>query len=458
VSFKSIFFGKSDAKKEKYLLIDAFYDEGYVNKLVNQDKYLVLGPKGSGKSALAYKILLDSVNDLSFVKIDDLSDFEYNLFSEIIHSKEDNEIKYPINWEVILFIALLDSFSKDDTCTNSEGIPVKTLIEHLKKNGILPCKNLSDLVKTTSKKSKIGLQFDGLTAAKSTDEKPKDVDIRTLLTTMREVCYSVNVENKHIIIIDDLDYVLIDRKRQLEAISALIYAADKINTNLYDNDVDAKIIILCRTDLFNKLKITNSVKIKRDSGILLNWYNDTKNPENTNLYKLVNKRAEHSLKRNVDIFNEFIPKEVYHEPTVKTILDHTRHIPRDIIELLNSIQQSTEEGKNPDRDSVLNGIRSYSIEYFIDEIRNELTWFVKDEHRENFFKLLASVGKSQFTYNELIEKQKEDSRYQNLNIDDLLDAFYECSAIGNFKRGAHYTNDQTFFKYRIRTGIKSISS
>ena len=46
LDFKSIDFGKADAMNEKDLLVDGFLDtEGYIDKILNKDKYFVIGQK-----------------------------------------------------------------------------------------------------------------------------------------------------------------------------------------------------------------------------------------------------------------------------------------------------------------------------------------------------------------------------------------------------------------------------
>ena len=68
---------------------------------------------------------------------------------------------------------------------------------------------------------------------------------------------------------------------------------------------------------------TNKNKIRQDYAIVLNWYQDVKDVSSTNLVRLINLRAKTSLKRDVNVFDEFLPEETREgDPTVKTLLDN----------------------------------------------------------------------------------------------------------------------------------------
>ena len=61
--FKDIEFGMAAAENEKsfkpHLLLEGFLDTyGYINEIRDGHKFLVLGPKGSGKSAIGSKLEL----------------------------------------------------------------------------------------------------------------------------------------------------------------------------------------------------------------------------------------------------------------------------------------------------------------------------------------------------------------------------------------------------------------
>jgi len=435
--FKDIEFGMAAAENEcaykPDLLIDGFLDAyGYINDLINGYKFLVLGPKGSGKSAIGYKIELLSDNKELFVQTCSLEDFPYNSFSGLIPGGEAPEIKYPSHWELLLLIALSQSFLRDKECISTGNVDIKRLATQFRDLGIISGKSiLSDIVKTTTKNEfKIELPKI-LTYAHSSEKQMDNTNIKQLLSSLQEAVFSIKNSAKHFIIIDGLDRVLTKREGQYKSLTALIYEADQINNKFRKNGVKAKVILLCRSDLFEKLSGPDLNKIKRDMGLTLNWYQTTKDIKKTNLVKLLNLRAKNSLDLpEIDIFEAFMPEYVTTgKPTTKHIFDFTRRTPRDIIQLLNEIQKQT-KGTTPKIEDIEDGLDSYSKEHFTKEIRDELAGYLEYWEIELSFKLLGKLSSYRFTYQMLDKKKNGDDEFKDLDLKKILRLLYECGAIG----------------------------
>jgi hypothetical protein len=84
--FADIEFGFADAEKESAqnpdLLLFAFFDDSHiVDKALKGSPFLLLGYKGSGKTAIAERANLLASSDPSlFVKVEQLADFSYTDF------------------------------------------------------------------------------------------------------------------------------------------------------------------------------------------------------------------------------------------------------------------------------------------------------------------------------------------------------------------------------------------
>jgi len=316
-------------------------------------------------------------------------------------------------------------------------------MEAFKNLGILPTEDLTQIIKkTTHRTFKAGLK-DLLSVNRSSKNEEIPFDMKKLFSTLQELCYSLKMDSKHFIIIDGLDDVLTQREKQYTSLSALILAADRMNEKFKSKQVKAKIVVLCRTDLFDKLSGPNNNKIKRDSGITLDWFQDVKDLKSTNLIKLINLRAKISLNRDVDVFEEFLPDEVSYASTIRVLLDNTRHTPRDIIQLLNKIQKHTRKD-NPSKANILNAIRTYSTDYFVGEIKDELEGFLQMDERENTIQILGTNGKAHFNISELEKIKNKNERFKSLELTKILTVLFNCGAIGNTD------NNYVTFKYRNR--------
>ena len=446
MTFKEITFGKSAAEKEApQLLIDGFLDSyGYIDKMIDEPNFLVLGPKGSGKSAIGVRLqLISNTRNDFFVEKFNLEDLPFKPFSKIIPSKEAREIKFQNDWEYVLLVALLNSILKDDDFLDKNP-SMNDIMDLLKNVGLLPSQNLTQIVKTSTSKS-LGLKAHFLSGELTSDTEKVPFNISTLFETLKDVCYSMNISSKHFIIIDGLDDVLtIDQQeRQYTLLGTLILVADRMNTKFENNAIPAKIIILCRTELYDKLPGSNNNKIKQDSAIMLNWYygDDAKS---SNLINLINLRASNSLKRKVEVFEDFFPQTItrYNKNTLKHLLHYTRHTPRDIIELMNYIQQYT-KNDNPTEDDIWNGIKEYSTSYFLGEIRDELNGFLTTYQIDQTIRLIGSMRIAKFQKSDLDKKIISTKGFLLLDLDKILDLLFDCSAIGNM-------DEDDFFCYKYR--------
>lgn len=457
--FQNIKFGQADAENEMLyhpdLLLEGYLDaNGYIEKLLSSSScFLVIGPKGSGKSALGSKIALMSKDrDDLFVKQYTLRDFPYQNFDQLIPSKEAPQTRYPVNWEFILRTAVLNSINQDSAATSSIVTLKKTLAVFSKLGLLLDDVDLGNIVKTATKKEfevnvphilRIKIEEDGKLKKKKIME--------TINDGIKKLCGSIKTPNQHIIIIDGLDDVLTSRDKQVLSLSALFLGADRVNKDFQKTGSKIKIVLLCRRDLLDKIKDPNLNKIVTDSGIYLDWYQDVRDVTATNLVKLINHRAKVSLKRDVDVFIEFFPEDFIkddpsnHTITLKKLLNNTRHSPRDIIQLMNKIQLHV-TGNYVTSDNIKNGIRTYSYEYFKNEITDELVGFLTNEEIDLTFELLSSFGKANFTIDEIKVKIDADERFKKLDIRKIFSILYDCNAIGNSSKETTYLS----WKYRNR--------
>ena len=457
--FGDIVFGLAAAEEERStnpsLLLDGFLDDfGFVKQVREGNKFVILGPKGSGKSAIASRIqLLVNREEGFFVRSYQLGSFPFDAFKEVVPGREAPEIRYPTNWEFLLHVALVESLSADSKC-QTDGHPTLSLIaEALRTLGLMPGKDLTQIVKhTSSREFKVAIP-QVLEARLGSEKELGSRDVKTLYATLSDTCRRARPSGRHLIFIDGLDDVLTRRGKQYEALAALLIAADRMNRRLRESGVNAKLIVLCRTDLFELLPDPNNNKIRQDNTVALDWYEDSEDAKSTMLVKLLNQRATLSLRRPVDVLGEFFPSTIINnQPTVKTVLDHTRHTPRDIIQLMNRIQSST-RGARPNRQEVVGGLKKYSQDYLLPEMRNELAGLISPDGATRAFQVLEILGKWEFTFDEFANALKADTRFASLDSMATLERLFECSAVGNVMERAGHSEFRFAFKFRNRNAV-----
>ncbi len=124
MDYRKIQFGLTDAHAEREefpdLLLKGYLDlDKLLDHILNHKTFLVLGYKGSGKSALSEHLELafdTRVNDNEeeyFVSQESLGGFPYNKFSKIVTGQEEKEVKSRTAWEWIILTKFLNILFHD---------------------------------------------------------------------------------------------------------------------------------------------------------------------------------------------------------------------------------------------------------------------------------------------------------------------------------------------------------
>lgn len=424
LDFKSINFGKAEASNEADLLMDGFLDEkGYIPKIVSGDKFFIIGQKGSGKTAIATKLQLLSEQEGQFVaSIQMLDDFDYDGFSGVIPGKEMPENKYSDVWQLLISLKLIDIYSGSECeFDEPESNPVQ-LKKALEKLGILP-NDFKSIIRLFKKREfKIDAK---ILQYASSDRELTNNDIRKLSSSVVKQIYGIRPLKRHLLILDGLDSVLGSREKQYQILSSLIRTANLMNRRFKENRVSTTVVVLCRKDVLEKLNDPNRSKYLQDSGIVLNWYTSPDTAKESDLCKLLNLRAKISLGCEVDVMGEFFPARYNGHDTFRYLLDNTRYTPRDLIQLMNFIQDcSRSDGASVQ--SIRDGLNAYSEDYFLMEVKDSLVGMLRNDEIEAAFKAIRSLGKDTFTFQDF--NAEVDDKYNSL---ELLNSLYVSGAIGN---------------------------
>ena len=252
-------------------------------------------------------------------------------------------------------------------------------------------------------------------------------------------------------VIDGFDELLRRGNLQYDALGGLIFECNRLNMDFVGSGVPAKIIVLCRTDLFERLPGPNKNKIRQDSAVHLNWFDDTRHPQKSHLITLINHRASLKYGGPIDVFETFLPSTLatyQYEDIRGQMLDHTRHIPRDMIMLFKKVQEHSGD-KPMTINQVISALAAYSRDYFLPEMIDELDGYIEGSEIQKAINLIGSVRKQAPTVYELREQAKVLSYSPSFDLEKILRGLFDCSAIGNIASTAGRKSYVTF-KYRNR--------
>lgn len=468
VDFRSIRFGYKSAEAErrhdKALLLEGFFEkDGSTHRLLHGPSYLVLGYKGSGKSAIAEHLeLVSRPNPQLFVDTVLLRDFPFEQVPELVPSSADIAVRNNLAWSLLLLLRLFESLSKDQGAVRSEA-EIDRVASELRSLNLLPKKRFRDLV-LTSREVNLAVALPKLFSASLKGEFSEPILALTQVKdALRELLTQAQTESRHILVLDGLDEIFTSFDSRYEILASLVHAVDSLNADFAEAEACSKVILLCRNDLFERLPSPNVNKL-RDFALTLDWYHTPQRPAESQLFALATHRARLAGYAGANVVADFLPDELKRGPsgdetnTYKFLLDHTRHTPRDFLQLLEHIREEVEPGRRATSHDVFMGLRSYSTDYFLPEIKDELSGYFSPNDVDTCFRLVGGLRRREFSLHEL-EIYADDTRLSaDIDLREALRVLFDCSAIGNIvKRPRGDGSSGTYLTFRFRNRTASIN-
>lgn len=403
--------------------------EGIYEKLVNinSPKCIVIGRKGTGKTAYVYKIKdeLGQVNNIN------LSGLNYNFLQDNYKSNDISDaVKYIDFWKIILYFELY----KDINYSN------KNLNYMFKQIGLSKTADINENV-SNMKTGEIEVSFKGLKGNLKNEKSVKKLTAGNLLNLIENEILDLNVETK-IVTLDGLDRLLKYNKSEVDIIGGLVNATKEINIKLRKSSYHGKIIIFLRDDMVSRLNDTDMNKIIRDCSVQLNWF-ETKSRQ---LMEIFENRIE-NLNSN---WYKLYPKNCERQESFQYFLERTMYRPRDIVEFIRLSKDLYPEKSNLEIIEFKNVLKHFSTEYFYEEMKNELTGFIDEKIIDKLDVLLRQTISQEhdksFRFQWFEDNFNEE--FKNSNVDqgakDVLEVLFLRGYIGfiryNRKENKQYVN------------------
>lgn len=450
---KDFDFGFASADKEAAdkpeLLLHGFLDHlQMVEEAKDGRKFLFLGYKGSGKSALGEKLVLLTESEPNlFVRMISIADLSFQSFSQILQTGIEPEARYPTVWSWLLLLQLMDSLTKDNGSNIAHDNDLWLATEALKEAGLLPNPKLSETVRTTLEKS-FSLKIAGVLNIGAKSATKQNNDLPFFVERLKLNIERFRSESRHLIIVDGFDDLLRRRNLQYDALGALVFEAHRLNNWFIQKRVPAKIVLLCRTDLFERLPGPNNNKIRQDSAVSLEWATERRTIRQSPLVDLINRRAGIRTNSRVDVFQSYLPPVVDRVDIRQYLLDHTRQVPRDMVMIFKCLQEYSGAGRMSEG-QVFDALASYSKTYFVQEMKDELDGQVEGEEIGRAFRLFSSLRRRVVRVKELEARAAELKYPPTFDLRLILRLLFDCGAIGNAPTLKTCAKDYRF-KFRNR--------
>jgi len=434
--------GYGDPNLEKY-----FFDNGYWNRIINDKIFFVVGKKGTGKSSVFRMIEREAYNNGSIVVNKDFGEFP---FEKLLSLDDDGFAKpnqYQTIWKNVIFNLFIQSIAR----LPQENNDYYNEIVEYRDMFLGSAKDLHKDIITRAIKAEGSIQIKGLGGALSREAtqsyKFNDNNLSTINSVLCDllVDYFITTQSKNKIVIqfDRLDdnynqYQNIEEYYQ--AIISLFKAVYSFNQLLRSKYVfDAKVVIYIRSDIIKAIASRDAESARWDDFRLdLSWnINNLLDAYNSNLYKMIEKRihtsgSEYIGKSFDDIFD--IDKRTLKACRIRnlfrTLVLQTLFRPRDLVELLKTLQKEIVNNNKFDVFVYKNALKKYSNWLVNSELANEINPVLCEDYKP-VIELLRLCGSQIISVKIFTEKYKNLKYNFKLSPIELLDFLYGAGIIEN---------------------------
>ena len=449
--------GFSDAQNymqrgNKKMFSEVFVKNTYLEKLMNQNIYYLIGEKGTGKTA--YAVFLNNneyLNTKSILKF--ISATDYEKFYELKKSKRIDVSGYVDIWKTIILLLLAKNITEDDKVVSPfNKSNLNKLLQAIDKyyqcafspeiiNALkivdkseLAAKLLSEIAEVDASRGKTA-EF---------SEQRLQINLFYICKQFSDSLSKIKLKKNITLFIDGIDV----RPNQipyldyLECIRGLANACWTLNSELFANVRDSKgqlrVVLLLRPDIFNSLNLQNATNKLTDNSVFLEWRTTYTDYRTSNLYKVANKLLSYNQtnKAESEIWEKYFDWKIEsskkedreYDTAFIQFLKISLSRPRDIQRILKIMQDImvnrnlTEATKFDYKVFNSDQFQNEYSEYFLSSLKDQLSFYYSEEDYRFFIKFFDFFDDPQFSYSDYL------AAYDKL-VDHILD---KATEIPNF--------------------------
>lgn len=341
-AYRQLYFGMSDSRNEfnenREDFVRSYVDLGDASKVVREgQKFLILGPKGTGKSALAWYLEATESDGTHLAMVRDAQALPLAEIPRLQTGQSAGAERTVVAWKFILLCNYIELLLRDQSCSiqqNKEALRVARLLRNYGFIGDTSGRALTKFANTTVEIPipKLGTVY--------RRETSSSLNIYNLIPYLEDWVATAETSVRHVLLLDGLDSIFLNDEKYDESLSSLVQAAYSLNQRLRENRATGSVVLLIRNDVFSRiaLSLPDSQKMRDDLSFDLDW-RILSGPGGVNapLVQLINAKAARAAEvEQVDILSYFPekvriggragknPREI---PTFQYLLNMTRHTP-----------------------------------------------------------------------------------------------------------------------------------
>ncbi|MGZ5052171.1 MAG: P-loop ATPase, Sll1717 family [Methylobacter sp.] len=422
-------FGKVEAEDDAVL--DYFVEMNVAKNMDISDTFLVLGRKGSGKTAL-FRYFTEKLQ-VDFSSALNLNGYPWKVHEQIKDNGVESVESYVASWKYLIAVEFAKIIVK--LSTRYQMTEIIELKKFLNDNYGTSSPEIKNIFSPTGLKVSGDLepQILGCKIGKISFAKRDDLQLGAelnaltdkILTYVNKAAMASEI-NKVFLHFDELDRGLTSlSESRKDMIIGLVLASKEVRKLLKGSSTIFKSVVYLRRDIWDELKFSDKNKISSSNSEFIEW-------DQSQLFALIEKRIKVLFGDNYRWANIDDGKRINKQPKWKHIIERTLLRPRDVISFLNTLLEVTRKRDDDnllfENRDVVEARPKYS-EYLKKELDDEILPHWKDW--EVCLQALSRIGKVYFKKDDYaaVYASISPNNEKTYSEEQSLEELYEFSVI-----------------------------
>ena len=430
-------------RENKQLFNTIFIQNRFLDELLMQSSYFLLGEKGTGKTAyavfLANNVYHDNISILKYIR-----ETDYQKFVTLKEQKNLMLSEYENIWKVIILLLLADSVKPNELdhgpfSKNTKMKAIKEAIDEYYHNAFRPeIISAFDIIENSKLAAEIiskHLKIGGEESTSATFHESRfQTNLYYIQKQFEEAISDIKIKNNHILFIDGIDIRpgKIPYNQYLNCIKGLAHATWNLNNDFFPTIRDSKgrfrIVLLMRPDIFNSVGFQNLTNKVKDNSVFLDWRTTYPSYRTSDVFELADKLL--SAQQGIHLsfgqaWDHYFPwrskatsESREYDPSFIDFLRISYSRPRDIITIMKIMQEEFIQKKRAisqtfkKKDMLHHDFINRYSEYLLGGIKDQLAFYYNEEDYDLFLRFFTFLNKKySFNYDEYLSAYDQFNKY-----------------------------------------------
>lgn len=470
IDFRTLDFGRASSEAEvardSERFLATYFDRWEILPNARRrapDYFLVIGPKGSGKTGVGEATRLEMTRVYGehavFARSLDLDQVSPTLMPLTSLTKklvpQQASAITDSAWRLFLGIRFLELLMQDQSSDAHQEGRLGRLHSELVSTGLAESDFPTVLRKVREnrlsfKVAQIGLE----TVTTSADE----IAISTLGAAIQKQILAVQSANHFMLVVDGLDRIVSDNDSYWLTLAALLRVGDEYHRRFVSAKADLRLLVMCRSDVFRRIQFADADKIAIDSAKSIDWSAHLTKPVDSPLWDYLAAKAKISVQGLLDLFPSDVAvgqrqsDKSRQIPILEYLISSTRSTPREMSSLMRRLQEVMPPGGFITSERVREAVDLFASRDLLTMLVAEATGLIEAQVGRRLGELLSHLPAATYVERSDIEAALQTSELSTELAGELCEFLFLAGVLGNYDPRTGYVQ---FYHRRDTYGFKA---